>query len=240
MFESEGLLWAGFHHGAIAYLPIYSSSAGKAGQTEAAEPRLQLWQPEEGVPAQSITGFAEDKSGGRWFSTYGEGLYVWKNERLYQFNVADDGLLGDEIYALASDVQGRIWAATDAGISICAMPLPGQKQVQNLTTADGLPDEIITALLADPQGAMWIGTHDNGICCYDLAVRGCVFVAKNWTFGPVTDLALFGGCELWAGTEKNGLVYIEAATGQARTLPTGHALRSAKMQALYKDREGLL
>ncbi len=238
--EADGFLCVGFRHGPIAYLAIDGRLSDNTEQRNISAPRLQLWQPEEGVPAQPITAFAQDKSGGRWFSTYGEGLYVWKNKRLYQFNVADDGLLGDDIYALASDVQGRIWAATDAGISICTMLQPGQKQVQNLTTADGLPDEIITALLADPQGAMWIGTHDNGICRYDMQERKSTFQTLNWAFGPITDLAMFGDRDLWAGTEKNGLVHIDATTGAVQPLPPDHALRTAKMQALCKDREGLL
>lgn len=155
-------------------------------------------------------------------------------------NVADDGLLGDEIYALASDTQGRIWAATDAGISVCSMLLPGQKQVQNLTRADGLTDEIITALLADPQGAMWIGTHDSGICRYDITSRRCVSGTPNWAFGPVTNLARFGSQEIWAGTETNGLVQIDAVTGRIYSLPAGHGLQTGEMRSLCKDREGLL
>ena len=78
LFESEGLLWVGFQHGAIAYLPIdgnlQPAATGDAEQDKKYAPRLHLWQPEEGLPKQSITAFAVDQSGGRWFSTYGEGL----------------------------------------------------------------------------------------------------------------------------------------------------------------------
>ena len=244
LFESDGRLWVGFEQGAIAFLPIdgnfQSAQTGNTEQEKKYAPTLQIWQPEEGLPKVAITAFAEDKMGGRWFSTYGEGVYVWKNNRLYQFDQADDGLLGNEIYTLASDGEGRIWAATDAGISLCAMPEQGKKQVQNLTTADGLPDEIITALLADPQGGMWIGTHDYGICRYDPVTRHCLVKSQNWSFGAVTKMALFGHRELWAGTEKNGLIQVDAATGELQTFPANDPLRQANMHALCQDREGLL
>ncbi len=244
LFESAGRLWVGFKTGIIASLAIDGSiqpaPTGNMEQDKKYTPQLLLWQPEEGLPKFPITAFAEDRTGARWFSTYGEGLYVWKNNRLYQFDQADDGLLGDEIYTLVSDQAGRIWAATDAGISLCAMPAPGEKKVQNLRTADGLPDEIITALLPDAAGGMWIGTHDNGICHYELPTKRCVLHTPDWTFGPVTSMALFGDRELWAGTETNGLIHLEVSTGALQPLPAEHPLRQSNMQALCSDREGLL
>ena len=95
-----------------------------------------------------------------------------EKNRLYQFNTTDDGLASNDVYALASDIQGRIWAATDAGISICAMPEKGKKQVQNLGVSNGLSDEIVTTLLSDLQGNVWAGTFGNGVFVLDLQGNG--------------------------------------------------------------------
>jgi len=258
LFESNGMLWVGFRNGMIGYIVLNNAFLSALSEAVTDDPKhtpnLMSWQPEEGLPKKAITAFAEDKSGGCWFGTYGEGLYVWKNQRLYQFNQADDGLASDDIYALAADTSGRIWVATDAGISICTMRAPGQKDVHNLTTRNGLPDEIITALLGDSQGNMWIGTHDQGICRFDVAHGRCISKTKNWAFGPITSLALFGSRELWVGTEAAGLVRVEASMDaalvikgienepmlKAQALPAMHPLHHTRVRALCKDREGLL
>ncbi|MBC7776896.1 MAG: histidine kinase [Phycisphaerae bacterium] len=244
LFESQGRIWAGFSNGAIGHVPIAGNfPPALTGDVEAEKkyaPHLSLWQIEEGLPKQKITAFAEDKSGGCWFGTYGEGLYVWKNNRLYQFNVADDGLASNDIYALATDAQGRIWAATDAGISICTMPEMGKKHLQNLSITNGLPDEIVTALVADKQGNIWVGTHEKGVLCFDAATLRPSFQTQNWAFEAVTCLAVFGSRELWVGTSRDGLVRIDLASGEVQPLPEGHALRHIKAHSLCKDREGLL
>ncbi|MDO8366066.1 MAG: two-component regulator propeller domain-containing protein [Saprospiraceae bacterium] len=244
LFESQGQIWAGFSNGAIGRVSIAGNfQPALTGDAEAEKkyaPYLMLWQIEEGLPSEKITAFAEDKSGGLWIATYGEGLYVWKNNRLYQFNASDDGLASNDIYALASDAQGRIWAATDAGISLCAMPEMGKKQIQNLGISDGLPDEIVTALLADDRGNVWVGTQEKGIVQFDVATLRPVFMTQNWAFGDVTSLAIFGSRELWVGTGRDGLIRIDLAYGKAQALPETHAFRRTRSHALCKDREGLL
>lgn len=244
LFEWEGQIWAGFSHGAIGKVSVAGNFppalTGNVEDEKRYAPHLALWEIEEGLPSEKITAFAADKSGGFWFGTYGEGLYVWKNNRLYQFNSTDDGLASNDIYALATDAQGRIWAATDAGISICAMPEMGKKQVQNLGIANGLADEIVTALQTDIQGNIWIGTQEKGMQRFDANTLRPTFQTPNWGFGEVTGLAVFGSHELWVGTQRDGLIRVDLITQEAHPLPDAHPLRHVKAQALCKDREGLL
>ena len=242
--ESQGRIWVGFQNGCIGYVPMTGNFPsilnGSPYDQPAQSALLQVWQPEEGLPARAITSFAEDTSGACWIGTYGEGLYVWKDNRLYQFNMADDGLSSDDVYALSSDGLGHIWVATDAGINICSMPGKGQKHVQQITEKSGLPDQIITALSPDNQGNMWIGTHDFGVCCYDIRAQRCKYRTQDWPYGPVTSIVAFGIMEVWIGTERNGPVRFEAAGSLLYELPAENPLRYTKIQSLYKDREGLI
>jgi ligand-binding sensor domain-containing protein len=244
LYESQGLIWAGFSNGAIGHVPIAGNfPPALTGDTETEKkhaPLLALWEIEEGLPAQKITAFTEDSSGAFWIGTYGEGLYVWKNNRLYQFNANDDGLISDDVYALASDKQGRVWAATDAGISLCTMSASGKKQIQNLGIADGLPDEIVTVLLADYRGNMWAGTQERGIVKFDIATLRPSFRTMNWPYGEVTSLTVFGSRELWVGTGRDGLLRVDLATGGVQALPGDSPFRHVKLHSLCKDREGLL
>jgi len=240
LFEWDGRIWAGFRDGTIGHLPTNSAFATTTDGQSRHVARLQRWAPEEGLPQKTITAFAADSTGGFWIATYGEGLYCLKNKRLYQFSAETDGLGSDEVYALACDAKGRIWAATDAGISICSMPAPGQKQVQRLRIADGLPDEIVTALLADRQGNIWIGTHEKGVCHYDVARQKIDFQTPDWPYSTVAGLAVFGSRELWIGTEKDGPLRLETISGTLTALPETHTLRRTRIRDLRKDREGLL
>lgn len=244
LYEWDGLLWVGFANGTIGYIPVNDplphTSVDEFLQKKEPAARLTLWTPEEGLPKAAVTAFVADKSGGFWIATYGEGLYCLKNKRLYQFDAADDGLSGNEIYALACDANGRVWAATDAGISICSMPAPGKKQLRRFSVSDGLPDEIITALRADEQGNIWIGTQEKGVHRYNLAKQRFDFQTAVWPWGAVTSLALYEKSELWVGTLGNGLVRVELPTGIQHPLPATHPLRFVKTEALCKDREGLL
>jgi len=248
LYESDGRLWVGFRSGSIGFLPANSvfltaMPSEKSGSRSAAT-ALQRWTPEEGLPRHAITGFCRDTAGALWIATYGEGLYCRTRNRLYQFG-ADDGLAGADVYAIVCDAQGRIWAATDAGISVCEMPASGQKRIKNIGTADGLPDEIISSLLADSAGDIWIGTYDRGICRYRVRQQKFEYPVADWSYGPVTGLAAFGTCEIWVGTAQNGLIRVDLSgrPGQpaaVHALPESHPLRRQKIQALLKDREGLL
>jgi ligand-binding sensor domain-containing protein len=244
LYESGGKLWVGFRNGTIAFLPNVNSgipmSTGDVEEDLRHAPALTLWAPEEGLPKVPITGITEDKQGARWIGTYGEGVYVWKNNRLFQYNHADDDLVSDDVYALARDAEGRIWAATDGGISICTMPEAGHKTVENLTAADGLPDEIITALAADKLGNIWAGTDEKGAFRYNITTKTIDRHTLNWHNGPVTGLAVFGENDVWIGTEKSGLIRFDALTSNMTKMPLGHPLAAAKMRVLGKDREGLL
>ena len=93
---------------------------------------------EEGHPKKPITGIVEDTLGQIWFSTYGEGAYVYAHKRLFNFNM-DDSLSGNEIYSMVSTPGGEVWLGTDDGISICSFQ-KDVKKVRKLGLKDGLPD----------------------------------------------------------------------------------------------------
>ncbi len=221
-------IWLGFENGAVARV-------GPDGQT-------RLFQPEEGLPKAAITGFAEDEKGQIWLSTYGEGLYVFDGRRLFNFDAASDGLAGDDIYGLAKTADGAIWAATDAGASICSFSSErgaAKKQVKNVSKKDGLSDEIVRSILAEPSGkGVWMGFYDHGFGRFDAEKGHFEPFFEKWELGPIVALAVFEGRELWLGTEENGLAIFDLQTKKLRRPPVGSPFRQAKTSALFADSEG--
>ncbi len=135
--DAKKRLWIGYENGEIRFL-------NKKGETE-------LWQIEEGFPKAKITGFAEDKNGRFWFSTYGEGVYYYENKHLYNVN-QDDGLPSNEVYDLA--YFDAIWIGTDGGAS-CVKIEDKQKIISTLTTENGLGDNLVTKVETQPRGIIF-------------------------------------------------------------------------------------
>ncbi len=226
--DSQKLLWIGLKDGRIFQFKNNN---------------LSLWNIEEGHPKVPITGFAEDGKGNFWFSTYGEGVYVYDKKRLTNFDT-DDGLLGNDIYTILKDKIGRIWLGTDAGISVCRFE-NGQKSLEKLTdstifdnSSKGLPDVIIRELIADRRGDIWIGTYDKGLCKYifdgnkleiPLSMEG-----SNWQFGAVNSMIIVNQKEIWIGTDENGLVRYEPRTDKIEQI----GFPKDKIHDLLRDSEG--
>jgi ligand-binding sensor domain-containing protein len=219
----EGQLWVGYEDGRIAY-------------SDQLRP-LKLWDIEEGHPVVPITGFSKDAQGNFWIATYGEGLYYHNGRHLYNFDTAD-GLLGNDIYCLALDQSGRLWAGTDHGISICSIEA-GKKTLINLRKEDGLPDDIIRAILPDGERHCWLGGYDNGFVRMDTEDFTVEVVAEDWKHGAISTFALFPDKELWIGTESEGAFRYDLHTKHLSSAT--HRTEKSKVDRIYdlhRDDEG--
>lgn len=197
-------LWVGYQNGTITYLQNL---------------QWQLFVPEEGLPKVPITAIEQDRNGVMWFATYGEGLYYFlpSNDenstsentilpnRLYNIN-ADGGLSSNDLYDIAVGKEGKIWAATDGGISICSIE-GGKKHIEQKDVTDGLPDNLIQQIEVDKRGNIWIGTNDQGLCIYQIDKQQFYipFIMRDWAWGSVKSLEVLEE-EIWIGTQQNGLI----------------------------------
>jgi len=198
---------------------------------------IQLFNPEEGNPKVAITGFASDNQGNLWFSTYGEGLYYFNHQHIYNLNT-DDGLTDNYCYTITPDELGRLWAATDGGISICSI-VKGKHVIRKISTAESLPDNIVLSLTSDNSG-MWAGLQDAGICYIDKKSL-TVSVPKastSWQYGQVNNI-VSGQNWLWLSTERNGIIGIQPSSGNI----IGNYLNSdnmniSRVSRMYSDKQG--
>jgi ligand-binding sensor domain-containing protein len=223
LYEDQvGTMWAGTESGKIFQYNVVQG--------------MTSWTVEEGHAKTRITGFAEDSDGQFWISTYGEGLYVYSTNRLYNIN-RDDGLLDDDVYVIAPDGKGRIWAGTDNGATVCTFR-EEKKQIRSVSTADGLPDQIVRAILPDQKGNMWFGTYEAGIAYYDVSREAITHVVSHPEMGHINCMAYFQNTELWIGTEGNGLWRFTPATGKFNKIRKIESLQNANVRDLIKDVEG--
>jgi ligand-binding sensor domain-containing protein len=191
---------------------------------------------EEGHPQKSITGIVEDTLGQVWFSTYGEGVYVYSHNRLFNFNM-DDSLSGIEIYSMVSTPSGEIWLGTDDGISICSFQNE-TKKVRKLGLSDGLPDQIITKLKADEDGNVYIGTFESGLLIYDHTQQKFISVFENVGLDEITALEIFDGREIWMGTRTSGIWRFMPGWKSPRKMEIISSIKSINITDLLADKEG--
>ena len=99
---------------------------------------------------------------------------VMKAQRYPFFNIGiEQGLVQSQVFAMAQDKAGHLWAGTLGGLSCY-----DGRSFRSFTVRDGLPSNTITNLYCDRKGLLWIGTNQ-GLSCYD----GISF--RNYTFtGP--------------------------------------------------------
>lgn len=221
--DSQQKIWVGTKTGNIYFLENHKS--------------LQPWEIEEGNPAQKITGFEETTDGVLWISTYGEGVYYFKDGRLYQLG-KEDGILGLEIYSMIQHREHSVLLATDLGISICSIK-DGQKKIHSLTTEDGLSDEIIKTLLGGENDNFWAGTYDSGVDFWDAKNQTFQSLIPDWKYGEINQLAFFQGKELWIGTNGNGLFRYNFISKKLQKIDLP-IFKDSKIYDLHKDVEGNL
>jgi ligand-binding sensor domain-containing protein len=195
--DLSGMVWAGFTNGRIAR----GDGTG-----------FSLFTPEEGLPSIPITSLLFDSDSTLWISTYGEGVYYYRNHRLFNINT-DDGLGDDYVYTLARNADGSIWAGNDAGISVCSFK-GDRKVIRHYSTSDGLPDILVQKILPAKSGGFWIGMQEKGICYYNPVSRAFEIPASQpWNYGSVNDMLDFGDL-LWIATEGYGIVELSLKKGQ--------------------------
>jgi ligand-binding sensor domain-containing protein/signal transduction histidine kinase len=118
------------------------------------------FRPASGAPQSGINAIRPDRAGRLWISTAESGLGRIDNPadpnaaiRLY---TRSDGLSSDEIWSVAEDRAGRIYAGTARGVD-CLDPETGE--VAPFSVADGLAPGDVRSSLADRRGALWFLTN---------------------------------------------------------------------------------
>lgn len=122
---------------------------------------------QDGLPGDVVNALLVDKTGRLWAAIRG-GLALMRDGGISgscgvrTVYGERQGLLANDVMALAEEVDGSLWIGTAKGISRLHS-VRGQPLFQNLTRVNGLTDREITALATDKTGSMWAGTEGAGV-----------------------------------------------------------------------------
>ena len=162
------------------------SLAGLRGDTRAAgaEWSLRLWQVEEGLLENTVTGIAQSPEGYLWVATL-NGLARFDGVRFQRVVLPPSTPGGGQtLRALLAARDGRLWVALDGGGLVGWAA--GSTNV--FTVAEGLSGSRPVSLVEAGDGAVWVGYSDG--------TAGRVLAGKVSRFTAAEGLAGASACEL--------------------------------------------
>jgi ligand-binding sensor domain-containing protein/signal transduction histidine kinase len=136
---------------------------------------------------------------------------------------------GEQVQALASDANGRIWAGFHTGLRIISS--------DGTQTSFHLPDQLgsdVTSLLRPSDGHVWIGTA-NGLAEFDGKSTHAITAQNGLPGGSITNLFEDREHAIWAATDHGIARIVE---GHISMLTSKEGLSGNLVLALYEDREG--
>ncbi len=220
--DVDGKIWFGYENGDISTYNYIQES---------------LLISEGPGPQSKITTIIQTADSAMVFGTYGDGLFVFKNNSFYHINTTS-GLSDDFIYTMILDHQQNIWVGTDNGISIVELK-NNNHSIRTITIEDGLPDFIIQDLAIDTNGLVWIGTHDSGVCFYDPAQKSFTMPPglEKWQYGPVNDILLIYD-RIWIATNSWGVIDYSISTEKVKNYQQCENIDLSRINQLLYDKEG--
>ncbi len=159
LLDDRQRLWVG-HLGGLAVL--------EPGASELRE--VDAYDGKQLFEFDLIHDISQGRDGSLWVGTM-TGLVNFNPEtrqvRRYAYVPGDSSALSDNyVLQTHTDRQGRLWAATRAGLNRLTFDGKGRPVFRRYGLGDGLPDITIEAIVNDAQGALWVGTG-NGIARWD-------------------------------------------------------------------------
>jgi diguanylate cyclase (GGDEF)-like protein len=245
--DADGRIWVGTRaHGAFVVEP-------GAAQALALQARAHALPP--GLAPAIVHSLAEARPGEVWVGTGGQGIFRvdthgWRVRRTHHIDNVAGSLMNDEVFALFRDRQGRVWAATDVGMSFHDAQQTG---IVTWFGGDeegrkhgGLSTPNIPFVLPMPDGTAWLSTGDGGIDIVSPA-GGRIHALRPNPASPVRALPggrVLGmalspsGQEVYAGT-RGGLYRIDIASFEVQRLTLPNRAPTADVWALAWQGERL-
>ncbi len=216
--DSVGSFWIGHGNGRI------SRMIGR---------KFTEFMPDEGLGDVTITDLEVDEKNRVWFSTLGEGVYYYSDNRLYNLNT-DDGLADNYAYSIAI-LGEEVCIGTDYGISIYNA---AEKTFDHISMSDGIPDNIVKKVLYDENEILWVGTDEAGIFSIEMR-SGKISIIDGWNFGSINDFVV-DGQDIWISTDRSGVVELivdDDGIHRYNHITKKHGLMSDRTNSIFIDRE---
>lgn len=170
----------------------------------------------------AITCLYADQEDNIWIGTFGEGLFVYKQQQLIAVNNIAS-LAEGHILSIAA-VADRLWIASLNGVEEASI-VDGNKGILNIlkrhNKVSGTGSDYVYQLYPDSRGNMWMATDGGGICMYDGKEYHRWDNSSGFTSQVVYSVAEDAYGAIWAGTLEKGLFRFSNGSWQQFTKTDG-------------------
>lgn len=221
LFEDRyGNIWLGTWGGGVARIDTSDE--------------ITVFNNENGMPGSKIWQIMEDKQGNILFGTNEYGLCAFKGDYFVTY-FEEDGLINNQVYAIAQTHDNRYWIGTNAGISIISGDL-NKSTIENFEKLRGIRVRFIAE---DHNNDLWIAAEEQGVFTYTSRgdYRFEPRINSNIPMGLITGMAVDEQNNLWIGT-LDGLVYYEIDNRRIDRLTQVHGLQGSEISSVFPDSRG--
>lgn len=205
----SGSLWMGGYFGGL--LRIDPNGASK------------VFGPADGFPASiPVNALLESRDGVLWIATSGAGVLRFDGKQFLSAWSKDR-----DVFSLAEDAAGNIWAGTGAGLAILGtMPMP--KQLLDIS-------DRINALVSARDGSLWVGTDGHGLYHFHNGLLENYNEASGLTNNVVWSILEDKHGAIWTGTRSGLDRFTHALFTQLKLPPP---IVDTTIGPMLRDQEG--
>ncbi|HEX7325714.1 MAG TPA: EAL domain-containing protein [Rhodanobacteraceae bacterium] len=190
---------------------------------------LQLDGRDDTTPARLVF---RARNGDLWIAPFDGGLVHYHAGRVVRHFTPRDGLGSDNVFAVAEDPEGRIWAGTGNGLSLIE---PGTGKVRTFREIPGrdnsLAGHTVLSILATRNAGVWVGSLSGISHLEHLGATGARFQRYGLANGlPDTTInCMLQGPrgDIWFSTNL-GLGRLDPKTGAVRTFGPNDGTQGAE------------